>query len=168
MEKPGVHPGRRCCPTVSVQRSADRLSGGLLRGAALGLSFGPRCPIAFLVIVTRAERGNNQGRVSAQVSNPAIAESGSLSDALLTVARRVFWWLTPKQALSDRIRFVAQVMTYGTWEDVQRTMQALGEDLFEQTLLRPPPGVFDERSWIYWHLRLGILPVPPLPTRKLP
>ena len=29
------------------------------------------------------------------------------------VAARLFWWLTPRQALGDRHRFVAQVMALG-------------------------------------------------------
>ena len=31
-----------------------------------------------------------------------------------------------------------------------------------------PPGVFDRRSWAYWHTVLEVLPTPPLPKRQFP
>ena len=43
-----------------------------------------------------------------------------------------------------------------------------GADLFRQALWAPPAGVFDARSWNYWHLVFDITPVPPLPTRTFP
>ena len=33
------------------------------------------------------------------------------------VAKRLFWWKSPTEALADPHRFVAQVMVYGTPED---------------------------------------------------
>jgi len=88
-------------------------------------------------------------------------------EALEAVARRLFWWLSPAQALANPLRFAAQVMTYGNWEDVQISVAILGEDVFRQALANPPAGVFDGRSWSFWHVRFGIKPVPPIPTRKL-
>jgi hypothetical protein len=46
-------------------------------------------------------------------------------------------------------------------------MQVLGRDAFRKVLENPPPGVFDKRSWNYWHLVFGLTSVPPLPERKL-
>jgi len=91
----------------------------------------------------------------------------ALSDKLLPVARKVFWWGTPEEALQDVPRFVAQVMTYGDWQDVQTTLSVLGEGAFERALESPPPGVFDRKSWNYWHLFLGRNTVPPVPKRQL-
>ena len=90
------------------------------------------------------------------------------SENLRQVARRVFWWLTPEEGMADGLRLAAQVMTWGTWDDVQTTRLALGEETFRRALLAPPAGLFDERSWVYWHHYFGISPVPPLPRRKLP
>jgi len=83
------------------------------------------------------------------------------------IARRLFWWKSAQEALADPTRFAAQVMTYGNWEDVQDSLRILGEPLFRETLKQPPSGVFDARSWNYWHIKFQMLPVPPLPTRKL-
>jgi hypothetical protein len=87
---------------------------------------------------------------------------------LYAIAERVFWWLTPEQALQDPLRFAAQVMTFANWDEAQATLAALGESTFREVLRNPPAGVFDARSWNYWHLRFGISPVPALPKRKLP
>ena len=87
--------------------------------------------------------------------------------ALLPVARRVFWWGQPKDWLDDPARFVAQVMTYGDWNDTTVALELLGEASFKQVLQNPPAGVFDIKSWVYWHHRFQ-LEAPPLPGRRLP
>lgn len=84
------------------------------------------------------------------------------------VAKRLFWWQSPSDALSDPIRFLAQVMTYGTVEDVLTVRQHFSESFFREVLVNPPAGVFDPRSWNYWHIAFGIKPVPPLPKRQIP
>jgi hypothetical protein len=94
--------------------------------------------------------------------NPAMKEE------LSRVAAKVFWWGTTEEGLRDVHRFLAQVMTYGDWEDVTTTLRVLGKDGFRQTLENAPPGVFDKKSWNYWHLYFRLTPVPPLPERHLP
>ncbi len=79
------------------------------------------------------------------------------------VARKLVWWKAPADALRHPLHFVAQAMTFGTWQDVQITRAALGEDWFRQVLKNPPAGIFDEASWAYWHNVFGVRPVPPLP-----
>jgi hypothetical protein len=95
-------------------------------------------------------------------------ESYSSDPALRRIAQRLFWWKPPGEALADPWRFAAQVMTLGNWEDVQVTRSALGDDYLRETLRKPPAGVFDERSWSYWHAVFDIAPAPPLPRRSLP
>src|ERR1041384_7892807 len=70
---------------------------------------------------------------------------------LLPVARRVFWWGQPEEWLEGSLRFAAQVMTYGDWEDVRTTLNALGTNAFLRVLDNAPPGVFDVKSWTFWH-----------------
>ena len=86
---------------------------------------------------------------------------------LLAISAKVFWWKTPEEGLEDVHRFLAQVMTYGDFQDVKTVLTALGEERFRQVLNSPPPGVFDIRSWHYWHHVLGLSPIPPLPQRSL-
>lgn len=87
------------------------------------------------------------------------------SPALREVVRRLFWWKEPKEALRDPVRVASQVMTLGTWDEVVTVRRALGDGPFRRALHDPPAGVFDARSWNYWHRRLGTTPVPPLPRR---
>ena len=86
---------------------------------------------------------------------------------LITLARRLFWWKKPEDALADRNRFLAQVMTYGTWRDVLEARRHFGEIAFRDALQHAPPGVFDARSWTYWHHALHLAPARPLPRRKV-
>src|SRR5260221_11983647 len=97
----------------------------------------------------------------------ASAIAPDLKAECLPVAVKVFWWCTPEEGLQDLTRFVAQVMTFGDWEDVRRTMGILGEKAFEAVLDDPPPGVFDRKSWNYWHLFFRRTSLPPLPRREL-
>lgn len=83
------------------------------------------------------------------------------------LASRLFWWKTPEEALADRNRFLAQVMIFGTWNDIEEARRFWPDAIFRDALLQAPPGVFDPRSWSYWHHILDLLPVPPLPIRKL-
>lgn len=86
---------------------------------------------------------------------------------LMRVARRVVWYKEPEAALRDSVHFLAHVMTYGTLEDIIAIENVIGPDDLLEVLQNAPPGVFDARSWSYWHLKLGRLPVPPLPIRRL-
>jgi len=84
------------------------------------------------------------------------------------VASRLFSWKTPAEALAYPNRFLAQVMTYGTIEDLAIVCQHFSESAFREILANPPAGVFDPRSWSYWHVRFGLEPPPELPKRHLP
>jgi len=86
---------------------------------------------------------------------------------LETVASRLLWWKQPAETLADPHRFLAQVMTYGTAVDLAIVQRYFPEKAFRDVLANPPAGVFDPRSWAYWHLRFG-LKEPALPRRRLP
>jgi hypothetical protein len=82
------------------------------------------------------------------------------------IARKLFWWKSPEAALDSPRRFLAQVMTLGGWDDVKAVERIFGKEAFRKVLDDAPPGVFDARSWHYWHAVFH-LPVPPLPSRRL-
>jgi len=121
---------------------------------------------------TLASGPRNRENLHAMTLGPtetdATTSSAPGSEELRHVARRVFWWLTPEEATADRLRLAAQVMTLGTWDDVQTTRVVLGEETFRRALLNAPSGVFDARSWVYWHRHFRISPIPPLPRREFP
>jgi hypothetical protein len=68
-------------------------------------------------------------------------------------------------------RVAAQVMNLGAWDDLLDLVEAAGEDYLRGILRHADAGQLDERSWHYWHYRLGLAeygvkPVPPMPVRK--
>ena len=85
---------------------------------------------------------------------------------LIPVAQRVFWWGDAEKWVQDVLRFAAQVMTFGNFENVRLTLRLLGDKTFVDALKSAPAGVFDPRSWTFWHAYYR-LPLPPLPARKL-
>ncbi len=87
--------------------------------------------------------------------------------ALLDLARRLVWWEPPQKTLARPERLVARAMAEGTWEDMLLVRATYGDEALRRILGDPPPGVFDPRSWTYWHVVFGIEPVPPLPRRRL-
>jgi len=82
------------------------------------------------------------------------------------ICRALFWWQDPSVSLANPRRFLAQVMTLGTWGEVQFVKEKFGWQAFKDALLNAPPGVFDARSWAYWHAFFG-LPEAELPRRSL-
>ena len=85
---------------------------------------------------------------------------------LLKVAARVVWFKPPGEALAEPEHFLAHVMTYGTPEDLRALQDIVGLNEFREVLDHAPAGVFDARSWAYWHLKCGRAPAPPLPERQ--
>lgn len=86
------------------------------------------------------------------------------SPDLLQVAQRVVWFKTPEEALQDPIFFLGHVMCYGTIQDILIVRKYYGQADLIDALTHAYPGIYDGRSWAYWHLVLG-LPSQPLPSR---
>ncbi len=86
---------------------------------------------------------------------------------LHALARRVVWFKPPSEAIAMPVHFIAHVLTYGTHEDVSVLRRFVPDDDLREALASAPPGVFDDRSWAYWHLKLGCYPAPPLPARTI-
>jgi hypothetical protein len=78
------------------------------------------------------------------------------------------WWRTPEEAWAEPRRLLQQVMAIGLPGHVTEARRHWTEEEFRDALRTAPPGVFDPRSWAYWHTVLGMLPVPPLPARNFP
>jgi len=92
-------------------------------------------------------------------------------DLLLGLAGKYIWWLPAESAMDYPSRIVAQVMNIGVFDDVARLLDAIGEDGLRRVLQQAEAGQFSERSWHYWHYRLGLAHanhVPPLPARLIP
>ncbi len=91
-------------------------------------------------------------------------------DALKRLAREYIWWKTPDEAVATPARVMAQVMNLGDYDDVQVLAHHVGDQCLRDVLEHAEIGLFNERSWAYWHYRLGLAApgrVPPMPTRTL-
>jgi len=89
-------------------------------------------------------------------------------DLLLSLAKKYVWWKAADKEVEDLPHLVAQVFTFGTWNDAFRMYSYLGEPICKDVIAQVPPGIFNQRSWEFWHNYLGIEPTPPLPKRNLP
>jgi hypothetical protein len=90
-------------------------------------------------------------------------------EALKSLAGKYVWWKTPDEAVSMPLRVIAQVMNIGDYADVQALAAQVGDDVLRDVLSHAEAGQFNERSWAYWHYRLGLASVdqvPPLPVRR--
>ena len=85
---------------------------------------------------------------------------------LQEVARRVVWFDSPEQTLSNPPLFLAHLMVYGTLEEVLAVKQHFTDRDFQNVLDNPPAGIFDPRSWAYWNLVFGNQPSTPLPVAR--
>ena len=84
------------------------------------------------------------------------------------LARKYVWWQSPEETLADARLLVAQLMTVGTAEDVRWLLSVASSEDLRCVLRDPPVGIFNARSWSFWHVRLGFDTVPYLPVRRLP
>jgi hypothetical protein len=86
---------------------------------------------------------------------------------LLRIASRVVWWEPPSRVVARETDFLCRVMVLGTWEDANQVEDLYGPARLRIALAHAPAGVFDPRSWHYWHHRLGLGPASPLPARRI-
>jgi hypothetical protein len=96
----------------------------------------------------------------------ATVEGAPANDSLSRIARELFWWEEPEAALENPRRFLAQVMSLGTWDHLQIVKKFFGWDQFKDALVNAEPGWFDARSWALWHNAFG-LSIRPMPKRSL-
>ena len=91
------------------------------------------------------------------------------AETLKPLAAKYIWWKTPEDAVAMPERVVAQVMNIGDYADVQWLASQVGDEVLREVLTHAQAGQFNERSWTYWHYRLGLCEVdqvPPMPVRS--
>lgn len=97
---------------------------------------------------------------------PAAPATPLHTPELSTVAKRVVWFKPPAATLVDDVFFLNFLMVYGTPDDLTVARRWYDDDDFRRALRDALPGIFDARSWAYWHARLGMEPAPPRPVRE--
>lgn len=90
-----------------------------------------------------------------------------LNPSLEFLAKKYVWWESPQWACQNPKVFLGNVMNLGSWEDMCKIRELIGNETLRLVLTEDPPvGLFSIRSWDYWHVILEIDPIPPLPKRK--
>ena len=90
-------------------------------------------------------------------------------ELLKPFASKYIWWKPPEDAVTMPERVIAQVMNIGDYADVQTLASQVGDGVLREVLIHAEAGQFNERSWVYWHYRLGLADVgqvPELPARR--
>ncbi len=90
-------------------------------------------------------------------------------EQMRALASKYIWLKTPEEASALPERVIAQVMNIGDYDDVQMLVKLVGDEVLREVLVSSEAGQFNERSWSYWHYRLGLAKVdevPPLPVRR--
>lgn len=87
-------------------------------------------------------------------------------EALRRWATKYVWWKAQDEALEHPDRIVAQMMNIGDYDDVRELFRLVDEEYLRAVLQAAEAGEFNERSWAYWHYRLGVsepgeVPAPP-------
>lgn len=80
------------------------------------------------------------------------------------LAGKYVWWKTPAEAVEMPERVIAQVMNIGDYADVQQLVHQVGDDVLRTVVAHAQAGQFSQRSWTYWHYRLGLCGVDQVPT----
>ena len=86
---------------------------------------------------------------------------------LLQVARKVVWYDSPEETLSDLMTFLPHLMVYGSSADLAIAERYVPTEEFRKVLENAPAGVFTHEAWENWHELFGML-TPPLPRRRFP
>ena len=87
--------------------------------------------------------------------------------ALDQLAKRYVWWQPTLWAYQHPDIFLSNVMNLGSWDDIQLLQANLSPPTLKAILKTNLAGQFSQRSWDYWHYKLGYKKVPPLPKRNL-
>ena len=85
---------------------------------------------------------------------------------LAPIARRIVWDEPVAYTLEHPDVFLTRLMVHGTLEDIVAVKRHFNDDAFRDAIRNAPPGLFDPRSWSYWHVVLRMEP-PPLPSRRI-
>jgi len=93
-------------------------------------------------------------------TRPGFTGQGTMiySDELLAVAKRIFCFSSPEEALEFPKRFLTYAMTYAWDEDIEILGKYFSDDDFKGALDDPAPGIFDQSSWAKWNQRTAVLP----------
>jgi hypothetical protein len=84
---------------------------------------------------------------------------------LLDLASRVNWFEDSKDVVKNKYKFLNHIMVYGTLDDVKIMLKYYSLHDCKEALQNTQVGLYDYKSWHFWHIALGYDDVLPLPKR---
>lgn len=73
---------------------------------------------------------------------------------LAALARTYLWW-DSIDLPGDETRVIAQIMNFGTYEDIRRLEGHVTTDELVEVMRKAQPGWFGDPSWAFWRGRLS-------------
>ena len=122
------------------------------------------------LIKDQAVLGENPKNLEA--SKKKISKNQLKESLFLEKCAKYLWWKTPQEALLYPDRILAQVMNLGDYGDVCEMLAIVNHNRLKTILKEAELGLFNARSWHYWHYKLGLAhpgeahKIPPLPQRN--
>ena len=126
-------------------------------------------PAKFITHTKTARALSRMGKIHQLGQNVNMIIGPIEQGVLKRLAGKYVWWKTPDEAVAMPERVIAQVMNLGDYADAHELAELLGDAALINVLSHAQGGQFNERSWAYWHYRLGMASlnhIPPLPTRR--
>jgi hypothetical protein len=82
------------------------------------------------------------------------------------LAAKYLWWDPIGDRQHSIERSVAQVMNFGTYDDILRLEQLVSASDLTNIMVKSQPGWFDDRSWDFWRGRLSVDTTAEIPTQR--
>jgi hypothetical protein len=86
------------------------------------------------------------------------------TDQRANYCKLLIWWKSPDEVNDQEL--LRKIMNLGTWEMWQWAWNHFTKESFIHCLEDARYGDFFKGSWHYWHLRLSISPIPPIPRNR--
>ena len=80
------------------------------------------------------------------------------------ICQDLVWWKNPQEVEDSEL--LRRIMNLGTWEMWQWARTTFPVKFFVDALTHVKYGDFSPGSWHYWHIKLGIPPIPCLPKNQ--
>lgn len=82
------------------------------------------------------------------------------------LAQRYIWWQPADSAGHPLARQIAQIMRYGTYDDIRALEGLVDDSVLAAVMVESQPGWFDDRSWAFWRGRLAAAGAVNIPERR--
>jgi hypothetical protein len=87
---------------------------------------------------------------------------------LSDVSPRYVWWKTKEESLENPNFIITQIMNIGDYKDIEILTSIFSKDTLVFALKNASPSNLTDKSWTYWHYRLGLTPIEqPVPNQKM-